>query len=133
MSTATYDRRPGWLTFAATAMFAVCFVRIISAINYFNSGSQVADLTNSIFGDNLWVWGVWDLCLATLALIAGVSLLNGGGFGRVLGYIWGIWVIVQSFLIIAWAPWFAVAMIAIAVLVMYALATSADWGRGELT
>jgi hypothetical protein len=127
MSTTTYDRRPGWLTLAATIMFAVCFVRIISAISYFNSGSQVADLTNSIFGDNLWVWGAWDLILAAIALFAGVSLLSGGGFGRVLGYIWAIWVIVQSFLIMAWAPWFAVTMIAIALVVMYGLATTSDW------
>ena len=66
-----------------------------------SSGNQVADLTHSLFGDNLWVWGAWDLCLAVLALLAGVSLLNGGGLGRLLGYIWAIWVIVQSFLIIA--------------------------------
>jgi hypothetical protein len=131
MSTTTYDRRPGWLTFAATAMFAVCFVRIISAISYFRSGSQVADLTNSIFGDNLWVWGAWDLILAAIALLAGLSLLSGGGFGRALGYIWAIWVIVQSFLIITWAPWFAVTMIAIAVLVIYSLAATSDWSEAS--
>jgi hypothetical protein len=131
MSTTTYDRRPGWLTFAAIAMIAVCFVRIISAISYFKSGSQVADLSNSIFGDDLWVWGTWDLILAGIALLAGLSLLSGGSFGRVLGYIWATWVIVQSFLIVTWAPWFAVTMIAIAVLVIYGLAASSDWSEAS--
>ena len=120
-------RRPGWLTFTAVIMFAVCFVRIVSGINYLEGGSQVADLTNSVFGDNLWVWGVWDLCVAALALFAGLSLLVGGGFGRVLGYIWAVWVIVQSFLIIGAAPWFAVTMIALATFVIFGLAANSDW------
>ena len=91
----------------------------------------MADLSNSIFGDHLWVWGTWDLILAGIALLAGLSLLSGGGFGRVLGYIWATWVIVQSFLIVTWAPWFAVTMIAIAVLVIYGLAASSDWSEAS--
>ena len=53
-----------------------------------------------MFGQQLWVWGIWDLCLAALALAAGASLLGGGGFGRVIAYVWAVWVIVQSFLVI---------------------------------
>ena len=117
-------RRPGWLTLAAIVMFTVCFVRVISGINYLGHGSQISDLSHSVFGNNLWVWGVWDLILAALALFAGLSLLVGGGFGRVVGYIWAVWVIVQSFLVINLAPWFSIAMIALATLVIYGLAVS---------
>ena len=77
------------------------------------------------------MWGIWDLSLAVLALFAGLSLLVGGGFGRVLGYVWAIWAIVQSFLIIGVAPWFALAMIALATLVMYALSVSSEWAEGS--
>ncbi len=132
MSTTSYDRRPGWLTLAAIFMFAVCFVRIFSAINYFQGGDQISDLTNSMFGNNLWVWGVWDLILAAFGLGAGISLLSGGGFGRLLGYIWAVWVIVQSFLIIRWAPWFAVTMIAIASLVIYGLSSTSGWRSEQI-
>ena len=124
-------RRPGWLTFAAMIMFAVCFTRTISGINYLAGGSQIADLTNSVFGDQLKVWGIWDLVLAALALFAGLSLLVGGGYGRVLGYIWAIWVIVQSFLIIGAAPWFAIAMIALATFVIYGLSASSEWAEAS--
>jgi hypothetical protein len=131
MATTTYDRRPGWITFAAVLLFAVAFARIISAINYFGNGVQINELTNSVFGQHLWAWGIWDLCLAALALLAGISLLGGGGFGRVLAYIWAVWVIVQSFLIIGLAPWFAATMILLAVLVIYGLASTSDWSEGS--
>ena len=129
MSTTTYERRPGWLTFAAVLLFAVAFTRVITAINYFGNGAQINDLTNSVFGRHLWAWGIWDLTLALLAFAAAVSLLSGGGFGRVFAYVWAIWVIVESFLIIGAAPWFAAASIVLAALVIYGLASSADWSE----
>jgi hypothetical protein len=129
MATTTYERRPGWLTFAAVILFAIAFTRVISGINYFGDGAQINDLTNSVFGQHLWVWGVWDLCLALLAFVAGISLLGGGGFGRVIAYIWAIWAIVESFLIIGVAPWYAAATIVLAALVIYGLASSSDWSE----
>jgi hypothetical protein len=131
MASLTYEKRPGWLTFAGVVLLAVAFTRVISAINYFGDGAQINDLTNSIFGNHLWAWGVWDLCLALLALVAGISLLGGGGFGRVIAYIWAVWVIVQSFLIIGLAPWYAAAMMLLATLVIYGVASSAEWSEAN--
>ncbi len=124
MSTQEYSRRSGWITFAAILMFAVGFARIIAAFTYFDDSNDVNDLTNSIFGDDLWAAGIWDLVVAALALVAGWSLLEGGGFGKVIAYIWAVVVIVQSFLIIGVAPWYSVTMILLAVAVIHALATS---------
>jgi len=125
MSTqAVPERRTGWISFAAVVMFAIGFLRIISAITYFSDSHKVNDLTNGLFSSHLWAWGVWDLCIAALALFAGLSLLGGGGFGRVVAYIWAVLVIVHSFLIIGIAPWYAAAMIALASLVVYGLASS---------
>jgi len=124
MTTKAYGRRSGWITFAAVLMFAVGFARIIAAFTYFDNSNDINDLTNSIFGDDLWAAGIWDLIVAALALVAGWSLLTGGGFGKVIAYIWAVFVIVQSFLIIAFAPWYAIAMILLAVAVIHALATS---------
>ena len=51
-------------------------------------------------------------------------------FGRVLGYIWAGMVIVQSFTIISYAPWYGFAAMILAVLVIYALsATSGSTDR----
>jgi hypothetical protein len=131
MASLTYEKRPGWLTFAGVVLFAVAFARVISAINYFGDGAQINDLTNSVFGNHLWVWGAWDLCLALLALVAAISLLGGGGFGRVIAYIWAIWAIVQSFLIMGAAPWYAAATLVLAALVIYGIASSADWSEAN--
>lgn len=120
-------RRPGWLTFAAVVMFSVACLRVISGIAYLADSNKVADVTGGLFGDNLFWWGLWDLGIAALALFAGYSLLAGGGFGRVVGYVWAIFVIVESFLIISFAPWLGAGMIALAVLVVYALSVTGDY------
>ena len=124
MSTEAYETRSGWVTFAAIVLFAVGFARIFSAISYFADSSDIANLTAGVFGDNLWAWGLWDLCIAALALFAGWSLLNNGGFGRFVGYLWGVVVIVNGLLIIDQVPWYAATAITLAVLVIYGLATS---------
>lgn len=117
--------RSGWVTFASIVMFSVGFSRIVSAINYFSGGSRVADLTGSVYGDQLWVWGIWDLGIAALALFGGWSLLSNGRFGRVVAYVWGTVVIVQSLLTISLAPWYAFSAITLAALVMLGLAVTA--------
>jgi hypothetical protein len=120
-------KRPGWLTFAAVVMFAVAGLRVISGIAYLADSSKVADLSNGLFGDNVFWWGIWDLVVAALAFFAGYSLLSGNTYGRVVGYAWAVVVIIQSFLILSYAPWFGFAAIALAVLVVYALSATDDY------
>ena len=118
------ESRRGWVVFAAIVMFSVGVLRIFSGISYLSDSNKVNDLTLGLFGDNLWAWGLWDLGIAALAIWAGYSLLGGGSFGRVIAYIWAVLVIVNGFLIIGAAPWFAAGMIALATFVVYGLASS---------
>ena len=125
MSTyASEERGSGWLEFAAIVMFAVGFFRIISAITYFANSYKLNNLTNGLFSSHTWAWGLWDLLIAALALLAGSSILAGGGFGRVFGYIFGVLVIVQGFAVIGLAPWYAAFSIILGTLVVYGLASS---------
>ena len=123
-------RRPGWLTFAAVVMFAVGGVRIISGIAYLSDSNKVNDLTGGLFGDVIFWWGLWDLGIAALALYAGYSLLSGNTFGRVVGYAWAIVVIIQSFLILSYAPWYGFAAMLLAILVIFALSSTSDYREG---
>jgi hypothetical protein len=119
-----YASRTGWIMLAAIVMFSVGLFRIISGISYLVDSHKVNDLTLGLFGDNMWAWGIWDLGIAAIAIWAAFSLLSGGEFGRVIAYIWAILVIVNGFLIIGIAPWFAAAMITLATLVVYGLAST---------
>jgi hypothetical protein len=129
MTTQAYSglNRPGWLTFAAVVMFAVGCLRAISAIYYFADSARVANVSAGAFGDNLFLWGLWDALIAVLAIWAGYSLLSGNTFGRVIGYAWAIVVIVESFLLLEYAPWFGFGTLILATLVIYALSTTSGW------
>ena len=120
-------RRPGWLTFAAVVMFSVAGLRIISGIAYLADSNKVNDVSSGLFGDNLFWWGLWDLGIAALAFFAAYSLLSGNTFGRVVGYAWAIVVIIQSFLILSYAPWYGFAAILLAVVVIFALSATSDY------
>jgi hypothetical protein len=126
MTTQAYDTPgpSGWTEFVAVVMFGVGFFRIISAIAEFSNSRKLNDLTNGLFSNHLWGWAVWDLLVAAAAILGGISLLGGNGFGRVLAYIFGVLVIVQSFAIIQLAPWYGAGMIALGVLVIYGAALS---------
>src|SRR4051812_49344219 len=120
-------RRPGWLTFAAVVMISVGFLRLITAISYFADSNKVNDLSHGVFGDQIWLWGLWDLAIAALAIWGGYSLLGGNTFGRVIGYIWAGAVLVQSFLILAWSPWYGFAAMLLSIAVMFAISATSDW------
>ena len=125
MSTqAVEPQRSGWVEFAAVVLFAIGFFRIISAITYFANSYKLNNLTNGLFSGHNWAWGLWDLMIAGVAIIAGLSVLGGGGFGRVFGYIAGVLVIVQGFAVINLAPWYGASAIFVGVLVVYGLAAT---------
>jgi hypothetical protein len=115
----------GWIVFAAVIMFAVGVLRIITAIDSFSSSHRIINLKHGLFGNQLWVWGIWDLVIAGLAFAVAVSILRGGRLGRVGGYIWGIVVIVQAFTMVSLAPTYATLSIVLGGLIIYALS------RGE--
>lgn len=123
-SVQAYASRTGWIMLAAIVMFSVGVYRVLSGISYLANSDKINDFTAGFFGDNMWAWGIWDLAIAVVAIWAAFSLLSGGEFGRVIAYLWAILVIVNSFLIIGIAPWFAAAMITLAVLVVYGLAST---------
>ena len=120
------ERLSGWSAFAAIVMFSVGFFRLISGISYLADSRKVNDLTMGLFGDSVWAWGIWDLGIGIAALFAAYSLLGNGTYGKIVTYLWAVLVIVNSFLIIGFAPWFAAGMIALAVLVVYGVAKATD-------
>ena len=120
MSTQAYvEKTSGWTGFAVVVLYAVGFFRIISAIAYFANSNKINNLSGGLFGGQTWAWGLWDLLIAAVAIMGASSLLKGDLFGKLIAYFWAAMVIVQSFVIIGFAPWFAALSIALAVGVIY--------------
>jgi hypothetical protein len=119
--------RPGWLAFAAVVLFSVGVLQFISAIYFFDSSRRINDLSQGAFGHQTWVWGLWALVLAALGLSGGYSLLGGHTYGHVIAYLWAGFAIVEGLLMLHQEPWSGFMLIALAVLVIYALTNTSGW------
>ena len=120
-------RRPGMFTFAAVIMFLLAGFEVLSAILAFGgTGWWVTETGNLVYA-NLVFWGVLDLIFALIALYAGISLLRGGAFGLVMGYLFAGLTAIRWLFVIPAAPILSVVMIALCVLVIYGLARHSDY------
>jgi hypothetical protein len=120
-------RRPGMVTFAVIIMFMVAGFEALSAILAFaGTGWWVTDAGNLVYA-NFVLWGVLDLLIALIALYAGIDLLRGGAFGIAMGYLFAGLGAIRWLFVIPAAPILAVVVIALCVMVIYALAQYSDY------
>jgi hypothetical protein len=114
--------RPGMVTFAAVMMFLVAGFEALSALLAFaGTGWWVTDAGNLVYA-NFVLWGIVDLIIALIALYAGIDLLRGGAYGLVMGYLFAGLGAIRWLFVIPAAPVLAVVVIALCVMVIYALA-----------
>jgi len=114
------------VTFAAVMMFVVAGFEALSALlNFAGTGWWVTAAGNLVYA-NFVVWGILDLIIALIALYAGISLLRGGAFGLVMGYLFAIVGAIRWLFVIPAAPVLAVVIIALCVMVIYGLAKYSD-------
>ena len=123
-------RRPGILTFAAIMMFVVAGFEALSALLAFaGTGWWVTEAGNLVYA-NFVFWGILDLLIALIALYAGIDLLRGGAFGQGMGYLFAVVGAIRWLFVIPAAPVLAVVVIALCVMVVYALAKHSDYAEG---
>jgi hypothetical protein len=125
----TVTRRPGMVTFAAVIMFMVAGFEALSAILAFVGTGWWVTASGDLVYANLAFWGVVDLLIALIALYAGIDLLRGGTFGRVMGYLFAGLGAIRWLFVIPAAPILSVVIIALCVMVIYALATHPDYSQ----
>ena len=120
-------RRPGMVTFAAIMMFMVAGFEALSALLAFaGTGWWVTEAGNLVYA-NFVLWGVLDLLIALIALYSGIDLLRGGTFGIAMGYLFAGLGAIRWLFVIPAAPILAVVIIALCVMVIYALAQYSDY------
>jgi hypothetical protein len=125
----TVTRRHGMVTFAAVIMFMVAGFEALSAILAFVGTGWWVTASGDLVYANLAFWGIIDLLIALIALYAGIDLLRGGTFGRVMGYLFAGLGAIRWLFVIPAAPILSVVVIALCVMVIYALATHPDYSQ----
>jgi len=124
------ERRPGWVTFAAVMTFIAAFwYGLISLMEFANSTwfITVSGHTYSLFSSHLFWWAMFDAGIAILAIAAAVSLLRGGFFGLTMGLLGAAVSMLRWMFFIPAAPWLALTIILLDILVVVGLCLSFDW------
>ena len=88
----------------------------------------MTDAGNLVYA-NLVLWGVLDLLIALIALYAGIDVLRGGTFGIAMGYLFAGLGAIRWLFVIPAAPILSVVIIALCVMIIYALAQYSDYSQ----
>lgn len=126
-STSAAVERPGLVTFAAIMMFLLAGFQLVWAIVEFANAAWLSSVTYGNFSGYLWLWAILDLLVAAAAFYAGYDILRGGSFGRVFGVVVAGISAVRWFFYLPAAPWIGIVMIAIDIIIIYALVSHSEF------
>jgi hypothetical protein len=125
----TRDHAPGLVTFAAAMLFMLFFLYATIAMLEFFQGTWLLLSTGSVPGGHLWIWGIVDAVFALVALYAAYDIMMGGRAGRIIGLAFAIVSAVRRVFFLPIAPIAAVVIIAVDILVIYALVAHGEFFR----
>src|SRR5918993_5523499 len=112
--------RPGLLTYAAIMMFVLGGFHILLAISEFASSTWVLSrLDIELFIPILFIWGIVDLVIGSIAVYSGVSILRGGAFGGTAGIAFATLGIIRWLFFIPVSPVLAVVVVVLVFFVIY--------------
>lgn len=126
----------GWVVFAAIGMMLLgCFQAMMGLVGIFNTDFYLVTADNLAIPVNYTAWGWFHLIMGVVVFLAGIAVLSGKTWGRVVGIALAS---LQALVNFAWFPayplWSAVVII-VDVLVIYALAVHGGemkaFSRGE--
>ena len=125
--------RPGLVTYAGIMLFALGGFHLLVAISEFaNSTWLLSRVDIELFIPILFIWGIVDLIIGSIAVYAGVSLLRGGAFGGTAGIAFATLGIIRWLFYIPVAPVLAVVVVVLDLLVIYGLVRHADYFQARL-
>ena len=120
---AAYDAEggPGWLLFAAIMVAIAGVLNVIYGIAAIGNSNFFVRDTEYILS-NLNTWGWVTLIVGVLQLLACVSIVRGGQFGRWFGIIAASLSAIAALLSIPAYPWWSLAIFAVDIMIIYGLA-----------
>jgi hypothetical protein len=120
-------RRPGMITFAAFMMFLLGGFQFTWALVEFANAAWISANVYGSFGGYLWLWGILDVIFAAAALYAGYDLLRGGAFGQIFAVLIAGFSAIRWFFYLPAAPWVAIVIIAVDILIIYGIVSNSDY------
>jgi len=112
----------GWGVFAAVILIVSgVFSGLQGLVALIGPDAYFAVVDGSLFLFDVQGWGWWNLIIGVLLLLTGLALLAGQTWARVVAIILAVLSAVGQLMLISVQPWWALAIIAVDVLVIYAL------------
>ena len=113
----------GFTAFAAIMMALIGFFQAsMGIVAIFNQDFYVTT-PNFVFAFDVGTWGWIHLILGVLVLAAGLSLLAGATWARAVGVVLAAFSAIEAFVFIPYQPFWSIIVIAVCVMVIWALTT----------
>lgn len=113
----------GWVIFASTMMILLgCFQAIAGLVALFNKSYYLVSSSGLVVHVDYTVWGWVHLIVGVVALVSGFGLFTGAMWARVLAIMVAGLSAIVNFAFIPAFPLWALTMIVVDILVIYAVA-----------
>jgi hypothetical protein len=127
MSTQVARKRSGWVTFAGVIALAAGAYNALSGIAAIsNDDTLSAQATKVLYGIDLSVWGWFWLIVGVLQILGGILVIQRNEWGLALCVTMAGLSALCTIFVIFVVPLWAVAVLSLDVLVMFALLTHGD-------
>jgi hypothetical protein len=124
--------RSGWVTFAAVVAGVVAVYNILSGIAAITKDDQTEAIKEVLYGVDITAWGWFWLVIGALQLLTAVLIYQRNPTGQMLGIVWVFIAASLSMFMIFVAPLWALVVLGINLLVLYALvAETEEFERGR--
>jgi len=115
----------GWVGWIGFAGFILILNGVFSAVQGLAAliGTDVYYVITSgtLYLFDITTWGWWNLILGIVLVLVGLALLTGAGWARIIAVILASLSAVGQLLLLPAQPWWAVIVIAVDILVIYAI------------
>ena len=136
MATRSMAARPGWIkiglvTFAGVMMIAIGVFQMLEGIAAVVEGEFYVVTTDYAYKIDVSVWGWIHLGLGIVVMLAGVLVFSGTLWARIIGIVVAVWSAIANFFFIPYYSVWPILIIALDVVVIWALATYPATSRTE--
>ncbi|MFF6781101.1 hypothetical protein [Streptomyces sp. NPDC012510] len=116
----------GGMVFAGVLMMVIGVMGIINGIAGIATDDVYTNIGDYVFKFSLTTWGWIHLVIGLAVLATGWGAVQGRGWARALGIAFASLFAIEYFMFLPYAPVWSLICIAIAIFVMWSLATAPD-------